>query len=65
MYEGALRRRELRLIMAGRMEPKDAPEIQSLFLGPPPPWAAPHHGRPHGAQRCSWDSVAFLRRKRL
>lgn len=32
MYEGALRRRELRLIMAGRMSPKDAPEIQSLFL---------------------------------
>ncbi len=32
MYEGALRRRELRLIMAGRMKPQDAPEIQSLFL---------------------------------
>ncbi len=27
----ALRRRELRLIMAGRMKPKDAPELKTIF----------------------------------
>ena len=31
-YEGALRRRQLRLILAGRMDPKDATEIKSLFI---------------------------------
>jgi acyl-CoA hydrolase len=31
MYEGALRRRQLRLILAGRMNPKDAKELKSIF----------------------------------
>ena len=31
LYEGALRRRELRLILAGRMKPEDAAELKSLF----------------------------------
>ena len=31
-YEAALRRRELRLILSGRLKPEDAPEIKSLFL---------------------------------
>lgn len=31
MYEGAMRRRELRLVLAGRMKPADAKEIQLLF----------------------------------
>ena len=30
-YESALRRRELRLIMAGRMKPKDAHELKMIF----------------------------------
>ncbi len=30
-FEGAMRRRELRLVLAGRMKPADAKEIQSLF----------------------------------
>ena len=30
-FEGALRRRELRLILAGKMQPKDAPELKALF----------------------------------
>lgn len=30
-YEGALRRRQLRLILAGRMNPKEATELKSLF----------------------------------
>ncbi len=30
-YESALRRRELRLIMAGRMKPKDAHELKLIF----------------------------------
>lgn len=32
LYEGAKRRRELRLILSGRMKPSDAAEIRSLFL---------------------------------
>ncbi len=32
LYEGAKRRRELRLILAGRMKPKDALEIKNYFL---------------------------------
>jgi hypothetical protein len=32
MYEGAMRRRELRLILSGRMKPEDAKEIKALFL---------------------------------
>jgi acyl-CoA hydrolase len=30
-FESAIRRRELRLVLSGRMEPKDAVEIQNLF----------------------------------
>jgi len=30
-YEGALRRRQLSLIIAGRMDPKEATELQKLF----------------------------------
>jgi acyl-CoA hydrolase len=32
MYEGALRRRQLRLILAGKMKPEDAGELRALFL---------------------------------
>lgn len=31
LYEGALRRRQLRLILAGRMNPADAHELKSIF----------------------------------
>jgi acyl-CoA hydrolase len=31
MYEGALRRRQLRLILAGRMSPHEAKELKSIF----------------------------------
>lgn len=31
LYEGALRRRQLRLVLANRMDPKDAVELQSIF----------------------------------
>ena len=31
LYEGALRRRQLRLVLAKRMDPQDASEIRSLF----------------------------------
>ena len=31
LYEGAMRRRELRLVLAGRMKPAEAKEIQLLF----------------------------------
>jgi len=31
MYEGALRRRQLRLILAGRMLPQEAKELRSIF----------------------------------
>ncbi|HVD97784.1 MAG TPA: acyl-CoA thioesterase [Cytophagaceae bacterium] len=31
LYEGALRRRQLRLVLAGRMKPADATELKSLF----------------------------------
>lgn len=30
-YDAAPRRREMRLILAGRLQPKDAPEIRALF----------------------------------
>ncbi|MCS6818857.1 MAG: acyl-CoA thioesterase [Chitinophagales bacterium] len=30
-YEGALRRRELRLVLAGRLKPSDAKELRALF----------------------------------
>lgn len=32
-YDGALRRKQLALILAGKMDPKDATELKSLFLG--------------------------------
>ncbi|WP_311953150.1 acyl-CoA thioesterase [Mucilaginibacter terrae] len=38
MYNGALRRRQLRLILSGRMEPSDATELKALFM------AAKHEG---------------------
>ncbi len=31
LYDGALRRRQLRLVLAGRMNPSDATELKSLF----------------------------------
>lgn len=31
LYEGALRRRQLRLVLAGRMKPSDAAELKALF----------------------------------
>jgi len=31
-YEGALRRRQLRLILAGKMKPEDATELKALFV---------------------------------
>lgn len=31
LYEGALQRRELRLVLAGKLKPKDATELQNLF----------------------------------
>ena len=31
LYEGALRRRQLRLVLAGRMKPEDANELKSIF----------------------------------
>lgn len=32
-YEGALRRRQLSLILSGKMEPSEATELKALFLG--------------------------------
>lgn len=32
MYEGALRRRQLRLILGGKMKPEDAGELRALFM---------------------------------
>ncbi|TVR78853.1 MAG: acyl-CoA thioesterase [Chitinophagaceae bacterium] len=32
LYEAALRRRELRLVLAGRMKPEDATELKSIFI---------------------------------
>jgi acyl-CoA hydrolase len=31
LFDGALRRRQLRLILAGRMKPQDAKELKSIF----------------------------------
>ena len=33
LYEGALRRRQLRLVLAKRIKPSDATELKSLFFG--------------------------------
>ena len=35
LYEGALRRRQLRLILAGKMKPDDANELKALFYPVP------------------------------
>ncbi len=32
LYEGALRRRQVRLILGGKMDPKDAQELRALFI---------------------------------
>jgi acyl-CoA hydrolase len=32
LYEGALRRRQLRLILGGKMKPQDAEELKALFI---------------------------------
>ena len=32
LYDGALRRRQLRLILAGKMQPNDAKELKALFF---------------------------------
>ena len=32
LYEGALRRRQLRLILSGKMKPDDALELKALFF---------------------------------
>jgi acyl-CoA hydrolase len=34
LFEGALRRRQLRLILAGKMKPHDANELKALFINP-------------------------------
>jgi flagellar motility protein MotE (MotC chaperone) len=31
-YDGALRRRQLALILAGKMKPEDATELKALFV---------------------------------
>lgn len=31
LFDGALRRRQLRLVMAGKLNPEEAPELKSLF----------------------------------
>jgi len=33
-WEGALRRRQLKLILAGKMKPDEATELKALFLEP-------------------------------
>jgi acyl-CoA hydrolase len=34
LYDGALRRRQLRLILGGRMKPDEATELKMLFTNP-------------------------------
>jgi acyl-CoA hydrolase len=34
LYEGALRRRQVRLILGGKMKPEDAGELKALFIKP-------------------------------
>lgn len=34
LFEGALRRRQVRLILGGKMKPDDAPELKALFVNP-------------------------------
>ncbi len=33
LYDGALRRRQVRLILAGRLKPEDAPELRAYLIG--------------------------------
>ena len=33
LFDGALRRRQLRLILGGKMKPDDAIELKALFMG--------------------------------
>ena len=33
LFEGALRRRQVRLILGGKMKPGDATELKALFMG--------------------------------
>ena len=33
MFDGALRRRQLRLILGGKMKPEEAGELKALFFG--------------------------------
>jgi acyl-CoA hydrolase len=33
LFDGALRRRQLRLILGGKMKPEDAEELKALFIG--------------------------------
>lgn len=33
LFEGALRRRQIRLILGGKMKPDDAKELKALFMG--------------------------------
>lgn len=35
LFEGALRRRQLRLILGGKMKPQDAEELRALFINKP------------------------------
>jgi hypothetical protein len=34
MFDGALRRRQIRLILGGKMKPEDAGELKALFIKP-------------------------------
>ena len=34
LFDGALRRRQLRLILGGKMKPGDAVELKALFMQP-------------------------------
>jgi acyl-CoA hydrolase len=34
LFDGALRRRQLRLILGGKMKPQDADELKALFMNP-------------------------------
>ena len=52
LYDGALRRRQLRLVLAGRMKPAEAQELKALFaleirialaISPFPPTSPPRH----------------------
>ena len=36
LFEGALRRRQIRLILGGKMKPNDATELKALFMPPTP-----------------------------